>query len=166
MRRFAVLFICWKRHHYDKSTLSLLSDTVHQKLYNDKYFSIKQQMPAAITEKKVEIWHSLLRDSIEGHYTAQQIRLNAQLLSVNKIQHEFCHHFVPEYQRGTGERDQTLLVGRSAEFNAVKCNLTKLTTKRSWYLSSGQRSAVGRAGSVPPSVVACFSVAYRSGFCS
>ena len=39
------------------------------------------------------------------------------------------------------------------DVNAVKCNLTKLTTKRSWYLSSGQRSAVG-------------SVAYRSGFCS
>ena len=48
--------------------------------------------------------------------------------------------------------------------HAVKCNLTKLTTKRSWYLSSGQRSAVGRAGSVPPSIVVCFSVAYRSGF--
>lgn len=115
MRRFAVLFICWKRHHYDKSTLSLLSDTVRQKLNNDKYFSMKQQTLAAITEKKVEIWHSLLRDSIERHYTAQQM-LNAQLLSVNKMQHEFRHHFVPEYQRGTGERDQTLLAGRSAEF--------------------------------------------------
>ena len=38
----------------------------------------------------------------------------------------------------------------SLELIAVKCNLTKLTTKRSWYLSSGQRFAVGRAGSVPP----------------
>ena len=47
--------------------------------------------------------------------------------------------------------------------HAVKCNLTNLTTKRSWYLSSGQRFAVGRAGSVPPSVVACFSMAYQSG---
>ena len=64
---------------------------------------MKEQMLAAITEKKVQIWHSLLRDSIEWHYTAQQIRLNGQLLSVNKIQHEFHHHFVPaEYQRGTG----------------------------------------------------------------
>ena len=36
--------------------------------------------------------------------------------------------------------------------NTVKCNLTKLTTKRSWYLSSGQWSAVGRAGSVPPAL--------------
>ena len=123
MRRFAVLFICWKRRHYDKSTLSLLSDAVHQKQNNDKYFSMKQQMLAAITEKKVEIWHSLLRDSIERHYTAQQIRLNAQLLSVNKIQHEFRHHFVPEYQRGTGERDQTLLAGRSAQFIIKKLQL-------------------------------------------
>ena len=54
---------------------------------------MKEQMLAAITEKKVQIWHSLLRDSIEWHYTAQQIRLNAQLLSANKIQHEFYHHF-------------------------------------------------------------------------
>lgn len=71
----------------------------------------------------MEIWHSRLRDSIERHYTAQQIRLNAQLLSVNKMQHEFRHHFVPEYQRGTGERDQTLLVGRSAEFIVQKLQL-------------------------------------------
>ena len=77
---------------------------------------MKEQMLAAITEKKVQIWHSLLRDCIERHYTAQQIGLNAQLLSVNKIQHEFHHHFVPaEYQRGIGERDHILLA-RSAEF--------------------------------------------------
>ena len=65
----------------------------------------------------------LFWDSIERHYTAQQIRLNAQLLSVNKIQHEFRHHFVPEYQRGTGERDRTLLAGRSAEFIIKKLQL-------------------------------------------
>ena len=77
-------------------------------------------MLAAITEKKVQIWHSLLRDSIEWHYTAQQIRL----LIVNKIQHEFHHHFVPaEYQRGTGERDHILLAQRSAEFIIKKLEL-------------------------------------------
>ena len=32
MRRFAVLFTCWRRRHYDKSTLLLLSDTAHQKV--------------------------------------------------------------------------------------------------------------------------------------
>ena len=101
-----------------------MSDTIHQKLNNDKYFSMKEQMLAAITEKKVQIWHSLLRDSIERHYTAQQIRLNVQLLSVNKIQHEFHHHFVPaEYQRGIGERDHILLARRSAELIIKKLQL-------------------------------------------
>lgn len=55
MRRFAVLFICWRRRHYDKSTLSLLSDTLHQKMNINDYFSMKEQTLAAITEKKVEI---------------------------------------------------------------------------------------------------------------
>ena len=86
-----------------------MSDAIHQKLNNDKYFSMKEQMLAAITEKKVQNWHSLLGDSIERHYTAQHIRQNAQLLSVNKIQHEFHHQFVPaEYQRG----DHILLAQR------------------------------------------------------
>ena len=65
MRRFVVLFICWKQRQYNKSTMSLLSDTIHQKLNNDKYFFMKEQMLTAITEKKVQTWHSLLRDSIE-----------------------------------------------------------------------------------------------------
>ena len=131
MRRFAVLFICWKRRHYNKSTLSSLSDTIHQKLNNDKYFSMKEQMLAAIMEKKVQMWHSLLKDSIKRHHTAQQIRLNAQLLSVNKIQHAFHHHFVPaEYLRGTGERDHTLLAGRSADYLILKnCNSLQKTLK-------------------------------------
>ena len=62
MRRFAVLFTCWRRRHYDKSTLSLLSDTLHQKLNNRQYYDMKQML-AAITEKKVEIWHSLFISS-------------------------------------------------------------------------------------------------------
>ena len=116
MRRFAVLFTCWRRRHYDKSTLSLLSDTAHQKVNNKNYYEMKQQTLAAITEKKIEIWHSLLRDSIARHYNAEQIRQHAKLLSVNKMQQEFRQHFVPEYQRGSCERDQTLIAGRSAEF--------------------------------------------------
>ena len=123
MRRFAVLFICWKRRHYNKSTLSLLSDTLHQKININNYFCMKKETLAAITDKKVEIWHSLLRDSIQRHYTAEQIRLHAQLLSLNKIQHEFRQNFVPDYHRGTGERDQTLLAGRSAEFIIQKLKL-------------------------------------------
>ena len=139
MRRFAVLFTCWRRRHYDKSTLSLLSDTLHQKLNNRQYYNMKQQMLAAITEKKVEIWHSLLRDSIERHYTAEQIRLHAKLLSVDKLQQEFRKHFVPEYQRGTGERDQTLLAGRSAEFIIQKLQLIAENLHSPKQVSRGKR---------------------------
>ena len=71
----------------------------------------------------VERWHFLFRDSIGRHYTAKQIRLNAKLLKVNKTQQEFRKHFVPEYLRGTGEKDQTLLAGRSAEFIINKLQL-------------------------------------------
>ena len=31
MQRFLILFICWERRHYDKSTLSMLCDTQQQK---------------------------------------------------------------------------------------------------------------------------------------
>lgn len=37
MFRFLVLFIVWERKHYDKSTLSMLSDLIHQKLNFKKY---------------------------------------------------------------------------------------------------------------------------------
>ena len=102
---------------------SFLSDTAHQKMNIKDYYSTKQQILAAIIEKKVEIWHSLLRDSIERHYTAEQMRLNAKFLNINKTQQEFRKHFVPEYLRGTGEKDQTLLGGRSAEFLINKLQL-------------------------------------------
>ena len=123
MRRFAVLFICWRRRHYDKSTLSFLSDTAHQKLNSRDYYSTKRRILASLTEKKVEIWHSLLRDSIERHYPAERIKFNAKVLNTNKTQMEFKKHFVSEYLRGTGERDQTLLAGRSTEFMIKKLQL-------------------------------------------
>lgn len=46
-------------NHYDKSTLSFLSDTAHQKLNSKDYYSTKWCILASLPEKKVEIWHSL-----------------------------------------------------------------------------------------------------------
>ena len=101
---------------------------------------MKEKMLAAITEKKVQIWHSLLRDSIEWHYTAQQIRLNAQLLSVNKIQHEFHHHFVPaEYQRGIGERDPTSFLQDQLNLLLKDCNSLQKNLKAQGMLVKSTR---------------------------
>ncbi|CAH3103334.1 unnamed protein product [Pocillopora meandrina] len=47
------------RNHYDKSTLSFLSDTAHQKLNSKDYYSTKWRILASLPEKKVDIWHSL-----------------------------------------------------------------------------------------------------------
>lgn len=59
MLRMAVLFICWRRRHYNKSTLSWLSDAEYQKASLPHYWSTKLKWLSLITEKKVEIWHSL-----------------------------------------------------------------------------------------------------------
>ena len=58
MFRFLVLFIVWDRTHYDKSTLSMLRDLIHQKLNFKKYYEMKERFMTLITEVKVEIWHS------------------------------------------------------------------------------------------------------------
>ena len=94
---------------------------------------MKEQMLAAITEKKVQIWHSLLRDSIEWHYTAQQIRLNAQLLSVNKIQHEFHPASLHRLQALQRLVDARLWWSRWLT-NSRACNASRKT--RDIYLSS------------------------------
>lgn len=70
MFRFLVLFTVWERRHYDKCTLSMLSDLIHQKL---RFLTL-------ITEVKVEIWHSLLRSRVQPHHKAQEIHDKAHFL--------------------------------------------------------------------------------------
>ena len=57
--RVAVLFIIHRRRHYDKATLCQLSDMIH--LENLASFHNVQRSTNVLTEKKVEIFHSLLR---------------------------------------------------------------------------------------------------------
>ena len=56
MFRFALLFIIWRRHHYDRSTLSMLSDIYHQRFNFNAYYSCKETWMPLFTEKKVEIY--------------------------------------------------------------------------------------------------------------
>ncbi|KAK2554424.1 hypothetical protein P5673_024133 [Acropora cervicornis] len=53
MLRFALLFIIWKSHHYDRSTLSMLNDIYHQKFNFTSTYSCKEHWMSLITEKKV-----------------------------------------------------------------------------------------------------------------
>jgi len=61
LQHFALLFICQRRRHNDKATLSQISDTLfHQKDVPSLHALTKDYLNI-LSEKKVEIMHSLLR---------------------------------------------------------------------------------------------------------
>ena len=43
MAQLAILFISWQRRHYNKSTLSFLSDLAYHKTFLPEYFQLKLQ---------------------------------------------------------------------------------------------------------------------------
>jgi len=131
MHRFLILFICCQCPHYDKSTLSMLCDTQHQKEFFPDYYSTKQTWLTVFTEKKVEIWHPMLRRNISPSDPPSVISQRAKVVSGVSHESSFQHHFVQEYQRECSEKDHTLLAGKAAEFlvhkfQCIATNLTKI----------------------------------------
>ena len=61
MMRLALMFIIQRRRHYDKATLCQLSDLVHQQEAIPNFQELLEQWLNELTEKKVEVFHSLLR---------------------------------------------------------------------------------------------------------
>ena len=61
MIRSALMFIIQRRRHYDKATLCQLSDLVHQQEAIPNFQELLEQWLNELTEKKVEVFHSLLR---------------------------------------------------------------------------------------------------------
>lgn len=49
---YSILFIIWQRSHYDRSTLSMLSDFCFHKQHFPQYHELKKKWLALITEKK------------------------------------------------------------------------------------------------------------------
>lgn len=62
MYRLAIIFISMKRHHYNKSTLSWLSDDDWHTTNFPLYTTLKENHLPLVCERKVEVWHSLLRE--------------------------------------------------------------------------------------------------------
>ena len=111
MIRLAIIFIIWERHHYDRSTLSMLSDLYHQKINFPAYYNFKEQWLSIITEKKVEIWHSLLRNHISTHYSGDEIHDTAISLAASDTARKFHSSFVRPYTRGQSEKNMKLVAG-------------------------------------------------------
>lgn len=116
MFRFLLLFIIWERRHYDKSTLSMLSDLLHQKLNFPQYYARKESfLTLFLTEIKVEIWHSLLRSRTQPHHQASEIQETAQLLMGSRTGKALEENLTRTYNRGTTDKDLMLVAGKAAE---------------------------------------------------
>ena len=149
MFRFLVLFIVWDRKHYDKSTLSFLSDLIHQKLNFKKYYEMKERFLTLITEVKVEIWHSLLRSRVQPHHKAHEIHEKAHFLMGSESGRNFEESLTRPYSRGASDKDLTLIAGKAAEcllviFLQIAKNIGK--SKEVRYIQLFYHSLICRCG--------------------
>jgi len=69
MTQMAVLFICWERRH-NKSNSSFLSDLEYQKAFLPSCWPKKLNFLSLFTEKKGEMFHSLLQENSRKHNDA------------------------------------------------------------------------------------------------
>ena len=97
MIQLSIIFISWQRRHYNKSTLSLLSDMAYQKTFHPAYYQVKQKWLSIITEKKVEIFHSLLRKDTRNWSTGPEIQNTARTIGSLGFLAYFKEWFVPTY---------------------------------------------------------------------
>ena len=116
MAQIAILFNIWRRKHYDKSSLSFLSDSEYQRSFLPDYWKHKQHWLYLFVEKKIEIWHSLLRANTQSHDDAISIERVAKSIASSGFLGNFWNAFVPGYVRGQWCFDLWLVAGKSAEF--------------------------------------------------
>jgi len=117
MVRVTLLFIIWKRRHYNRSSISMLSDIKHQMENVKDYFQRKKDWLALFTEKKVEIFHSELRSNIAPWLDAEAIKKIAKCVSAQRFQMSFKHNFVNNQNKNQSvNRDWSVVAGASAEY--------------------------------------------------
>lgn len=98
------------------STLSWLSGADYQRSSLPHFWSTKLKWLALITEKKVDIWHSLLRAKTESYMAADQIQSTAKTLVSVGFMADSVEYFCLNYLRGNAENDLTTIAGRTAQF--------------------------------------------------
>lgn len=97
-------------------SLSFLSDCAYQCKHLPEYWSKKASVLKLITEKKVEVWHSVLRRNTEKFDDAKSIEDTAKSIASSGFLNDFIQSFVPQYHRGHAEPNLWLIAGKTAEF--------------------------------------------------
>lgn len=106
MTQMAVLFICWWRRHH-KPTFSFLNDMEYQSVTarllskNLEYFSL-------ITEKKVEIFHSILQKHSMEHDDGSSLSQIAKVIASFCFLSTFKACVVPFCQRDVSDNNLRL----------------------------------------------------------
>lgn len=112
MKRLSLMFIAMDRHHYNKATLSWISDVKHQQESFPEYLQARQDLCSVITEKKVEIFHSKIRSRITRNDKAPRIQETARLLARTNFEDNFFEQdYANGYQRGISNQNLLLLTG-------------------------------------------------------
>jgi len=112
MLKLYILFIIWQRTHYDRSMLSMLSDFCFHKQHFPQHHELKKKWLVLITEKKVEIWYSVLRSILKVY---------DKLLRSEQKPHHLLHqnlnrYFIQEpHSRGFSNNDLNITAGKAAE---------------------------------------------------
>ncbi len=96
LKRVWLMFLCFGRHHYDKSPLVFLSSILYWTKIGHPLLSALQNSIVAFTEYPVEYFHSIIRDQTAPHSTADQITKIARSIFASKEgQQNFRQTFLP-----------------------------------------------------------------------
>ena len=111
-KRLAIMFVAMDRHHYNKASLSWISDVHHQQENFPDYHAAKAALCSVLNEKKVEIFHSTLRSRIRKTDKGDKIQETARLIARSNFQEDgFEKTYVPQYLRGYSDQDLLVLSG-------------------------------------------------------
>ena len=106
MFHLCLMFISMTRRHYNKASLSWLSDLHYQAKYLPELYNFRANNLSPVTEKKVEIYHSVLRRHILRYlrYFNKYIRYNkiqetARVMNAISYKSEFVDGYVKSYHR-------------------------------------------------------------------
>ena len=120
MIRLSIVFIIQQHHHYNKAMLSTISDWLHYETVLPEWTPTFSRYLNVLSEKKVEIFHSLLRMQCPSWASAQQIAEFAHVLSAKKFDTAFAANFLAPPAKMPAKQNVSHLAGKSAEYLVAK----------------------------------------------
>ena len=86
----------------------MLNDLYHLKINFPCYYNFKKNWLSVLTERRVEIWHSLLCNHVATHYGGGQIHDSAISLTASDTLRQSHSCFVRLYVRGQSEKKKNM----------------------------------------------------------